>query len=282
MKKLIFILICLVSKLSFSQTFSFEMYFEDATGQKDTLTFGYDATATDSIDASFQEVNIISQSWSNQFEARICVFETPYFSGDESDTASVVGHLKKQIKKEDCLDQSLYVSLIQLNNAVYPVSISWDHSLFTDQCRSNSIITDWHPGGWFDAIIGNNPEYPTILKDLDSAFYTHTSTHHIDNNQDTTDVLFFALGNINQVFVELKELEEDMSIYPNPTTGIINFNLNGNQHIQSVKLIDVHGHRFNTPVISNGIDLSEFSSGIYFMEVQFDSGKKGQIKVIKE
>ena len=282
MKKLIFILICLVSKLSFSQTFSFEMYFEDATGQKDTLTFGYDATATDSIDASFQEVNIISQSWSNQFEARICVFQTPYFSGEEFDTASVVGHLKKQIKKEDCLDQSLYVSLIQLNNAVYPISISWDHSLFTDQCRSNSIITDWHPGGWFDAIIGNNPEYPTILKDLDSAFYTHTSTHHIDNNQDTTDVLFFALGNINQVFVELKELEEDMSIYPNPTTGLINLNLNGNQQIQTVNLFDVHGQHFNTSVISNEIDLSEFSSGIYFMEVQFDSGKKGQIKVIKE
>jgi hypothetical protein len=282
MKKWIFILICLVSTFSFSQTFSFEMYFEDATGQKDTITFGYDATATDSIDASFQETNIITQPWSNQFEARICVFETPYFSGEEFDTASVVGHLKKQIKKEDCLDQSLYVSVIQLNNAVYPVTISWDHSLFTDQCRSNSIITDWHPGGWFDAIIGNNPQYPTILKDLDTAFYTHTSTHHIDNNQDTTDVLFFALGNINQVFVGLKELEEDMSIYPNPTTGMININLNGDQHIQSVNLFDVHGQRFNTPVISNGIDLSEFSSGIYFMEVQFDSGKKGKIKVIKE
>ena len=282
MKKWIFILICLVSTFSFSQTFSFEMYFEDATGQKDTITFGYDATATDSIDASFQETNIITQPWSNQFEARICVFETPYFSGEEFDTASVVGHLKKQIKKEDCLDQSLYVSVIQLNNVVYPVTISWDHSLFTDQCRSNSIITDWHPGGWFDAIIGNNPQYPTILKDLDTAFYTHTSTHHIDNNQDTTDVLFFALGNINQVFVGLKELEEDISIYPNPTTGMINFNLKGNQQIQSVNLIDVHGHRFNTPVISNGINLSEFSSGIYFMEVQFDSGKKGQIKVIKE
>ena len=282
MKKWIFILICLVSTFSFSQTFSFEMYFEDATGQKDTITFGYDATATDSIDASFQETNIITQPWSNQFEARICVFETPYFSGEEFDTASVVGHLKKQINTEDCLDQSLYVSVIQLNNVVYPVTISWDHSLFTDQCRSNSIITDWHPGGWFDAIIGNNPQYPTILKDLDTAFYTHTSTHHIDNNQDTTDVLFFALGNINQVFVGLKELEEDMSIYPNPTTGMINLNLNGNQHIQSVNLIDAHGHRFNTPVISNGIDLSEFSSGIYFMEVQFDSGKKGQIKVIKD
>jgi hypothetical protein len=282
MKKWTFILICLISKLSFSQTFSFEMYFEDATGQKDTLTFGYDATATDSIDAAFQEVNIISQTWSNQFESRICVFETPYFSGEEYDTASVAGYLKKQIKKEDCLDLSLYVSVIQLKNAVYPVSISWDPSLFADPCRSNSIITDWHPGGWFDAIIGNDPQYPTILKDLDSAFYTHTSTHHIDNNQDTTDVLFFALGNINQVFVGLKELEEDMSIYPNPTTGMININLNGNQQIESVNLFDVHGQRFNTPVISNGIDLSEFSSGIYFMEVQFDSGKKGKIKVIKD
>lgn len=282
MKKWIFILICLVSKLSFSQTFSFEMYFEDAAGHKDTLTFGYDATATDSIDGAFQEVNIISQPWSNQFKSRICVFETPYFSGEEYDTASVVGYLKKQIKKEDCLDQSLYVSVIQLKNAVYPVSISWDHSLFTDPCRSNSIITDWHPGVWFDAIIGNNPQYPTILKDLDSAYFTHTSTHHIDNNQDTTDVLFFALGNMNQVFLGLDEPTNGINIYPNPSTGIIHIALKGNELIQAVNLFDVNGQRFNTPVISNGIDLSEFSSGIYFMEVQFDSGKKGQIKVIKE
>lgn len=282
MKKWIFILICLVSKLTFSQTFSFEMYFEDATGQKDTLTFGYDASATDSIDAAFQETNIITQPWSNQFEARISVFSQNFNIGEEFDTAPLVGQLKKQIKKEDCLDQSLYVSSVQLKNAVYPVSITWDSSLFNDPCTSNSIITDWHPGVWFDAIIGNNPQPPFILKEVNTATFTHTSTHHIDNNQDTTDVLFFALGNVNQVFVGLKELKEEMSIYPNPTTGLINLNLKGNQHIQEVNLFDVHGQLLKVHLISNGIDLSEFSSGIYFMEVQFDSGKKGQIKVIKE
>lgn len=283
MKKLIFILICLVSKLSFSQTFSFEMYFEDATGQKDTLTFGYDATATDSIDASFQEVNIISQSWSNQFEARITVPETPNsFGWYEYDYVAEAGQIKKQIKKEDCIDQSLYISMIQLKNVAYPVSVTWNSAPFDDPCRINSILTDWHPGVWFDAIIGNDPQLPFVLKEVNTASFTHTSTHNINNNQDTLDVLFFALGSENQVFVGLEELEENMSIYPNPTTGLINLNLNGNQQIQTVNLFDVHGQHFNTSVISNEIDLSEFSSGIYFMEVQFDSGKKGQIKVIKE
>ena len=283
MKKWIFILICLVSKLSFSQTFSFEMYFEDATGQKDTLIFGYDATATDSIDASFQETNIITQPWSNQFEARITVLETPYsFGWYEYDTSPEVGHLKKQIKMEDCLDQSTYISMIQLKNVAYPVSVTWNSAPFNDACRINTIITDWHPGVWFDAIIGNNPQPPFILKEVNTATFTHTSTHNINSNQDTLDVLFFALGSENQVFVGLEELQEEMNIYPNPTTGMIHLNLKGNQHIQAVNLFDVHGQRFNTPVISNWIDLSEFSSGIYFMEVQFDSGKKGQIKVIKE
>ncbi|MFM6935958.1 MAG: T9SS type A sorting domain-containing protein [Flavobacteriales bacterium] len=281
MKNLILLLICFFWNLSFSQTFLFQMYFEDATGQKDTLTFGYDAAATDSIDASFQEMNIISQPWSNQFEARIAVFAQNFCIGGEFATDPIAGLLKKQIKKEDCIDQIVSVSYVQLKNAVYPISITWDSTLFNDPCRSNSIITDWHPGGWFDVIIGNNPQYPTLLKDLDSASFTHTETHHINGNQDTTDVLFVALGNIHQVFVGLDEPTNNMNIYPNPTTGVIHLDLNGNQHLQSLTLVNLNGQRFETNVTSDQIDISGLSAGIYFLEVLFDSGKMEQIKVIK-
>lgn len=279
------IVFCIIWKFSFSQTFSFEMYFEDATGEKDTLIFGYDAIATDSIDLSFQEINIISQPWSNQFEARITVNDPPStFDIEEYMSVPEVGHLKKQIKKEDCIDQNLYISMIQLKNAVYPVSVTWDNSLFNDQCRINSIITDWHPAGWFDAFVGSNsPQLPFELNYVDSASFIYTSIHNVNSNEDTLDVLFFALGNENQVFLGLDELEDKgLSIYPNPSNGLLNMNINGSQHIKSVALFDIGGQKFNVLMLSNMLDLSELSSGIYFIEVQFNSGEKETIKVIKE
>ena len=63
MKKLSLALFSLIWHLSFAQSFSFELYFEDANGAKDTLEFGYDPSATDSIDPIFQEINIIAQPW---------------------------------------------------------------------------------------------------------------------------------------------------------------------------------------------------------------------------
>jgi hypothetical protein len=260
------------------------MYFEDAIGAKDTLVFGYDPTATDSIDLSFQEINIISQSWSNQFEARIIVLNSPSaFGFEEYANVPEVGHLKKQIKKEDCLDQSLYISMIQLKNVVYPVSVMWDNTLFIDQCRSNSIITDWHPAGWFDAVIGNNPQLPFELNYVDSASFTHTSIHNINSNEDTLDVLFFALGNENQVFVGLDEHKKmGLNIYPNPSNDHLNIETNGNQNIKSIALLDIDGKQIYIKMISNKFDIKELSSGIYFIKVHFESGEKETFKVIKE
>lgn len=91
MKKFSLVLFSFIWQFSFAQSFSFELYFEDANGAKDTLEFGYDPTATDSIDPIFQETNIIAQPWSGQFEARIIVLTNPYaFGGEELDRKSVV------------------------------------------------------------------------------------------------------------------------------------------------------------------------------------------------
>ena len=284
MKNLSLLIFCVIWKFSFSQTFNFQMYFEDAAGAKDTLVFGYDAAATDSIDASFQETNIISQPWSSQFEARITVLNPPNaWDYDEFMSVQEIGHLKKQIKKENCLDQSLHISMIQLKNAVYPITVTWDNSLFNDPCRTNSIITDWHPVGWFDAIIGGTmPQIPVELKNSDTASFSYTSIHNINSNQDTLDVLFFALGNQNQVFVGLDELEEGLNIHPNPVSNFIHIETNGNQPIKSIAFFNLNGQKFNVSPLSNPVDITELSNGIYFMEVQFDSGRKETVKVIKE
>lgn len=51
--------------------FEFQLYFEDALGNRDTVTIGYDPAATDGIDADFGEENILNQPWSEGLDARI-------------------------------------------------------------------------------------------------------------------------------------------------------------------------------------------------------------------
>lgn len=286
MKKIVLVVLGFFSNISFGQTFSFELYFEDALGQKDTLVFGYDLNATDSIDVSFQETNIISQPWSNQFEARISVLEYPNdFGWDEYNSLTEVGQLKKQIKKEDCLGQSLYISLIQMNNPVYPVSITWDNSLFADQCKINSVITDWHPSGWFDAFVGGvTPHEPIELRTQNSATFEYTAIHNINSNLDTLDVLYFALGNNNQVFVKSLVLDKiGLSVYPNPSSnGIFHIEFNNGQQLKSVVLNDIKGQSFEIPFASNNIDISQLTNGIYFLSVQFENGAIETIKLSKQ
>jgi hypothetical protein len=100
--KLLFLMFFVLPAICYSQEeFSFELYFEDAIGNKDTLLLGYDPLATDSIDVAFGEVNIINQPWSSVFEVR---------AGDDNDIWHPPGGVvqvpnyqsKKQIIDKSC------------------------------------------------------------------------------------------------------------------------------------------------------------------------------------
>lgn len=62
MKKKLFLLFFLIPGGLFGQQtpgFEFELYFEDALGNRDTIILGYDDSATDGIDIGFEEERLI-------------------------------------------------------------------------------------------------------------------------------------------------------------------------------------------------------------------------------
>lgn len=66
----------------------------------------------------------------------------------------------------------------------------------------------------------------------------------------------------------IKKLTDDfdvVNIYPNPATDKIN--INSRYEITSVKLFDVAGKEIYTAQNSNGIDISSFAAGVYFLKV---------------
>jgi len=82
----------------------------------------------------------------------------------------------------------------------------------------------------------------------------------------------------------INKLEElGISIYPNPTNGIVKLDF-ANNNVQKLKISDMAGRTIieNTAVQQNEtIDLSKYSSGIYIISVETDNGSFTS-KIIKE
>ena len=71
-----------------------------------------------------------------------------------------------------------------------------------------------------------------------------------------------------------------MSVYPNPTRGLINIEFNNiDNKVSSLSIVNVLGDRIynddidpNTPKYSNQLDLSKYSDGIYFVRFKTKDG----------
>lgn len=82
----------------------------------------------------------------------------------------------------------------------------------------------------------------------------------------------------NSVF----EIDNSISIYPNPTNG--NVTVNCDSIIKTLELYDVQGRLLQTQLIDEvqtTIDISEKSNGIYFLKITSDKGSKVE-KIMKE
>lgn len=86
----------------------------------------------------------------------------------------------------------------------------------------------------------------------------------------------------NTEFLELDELEFASKIYPNPTNGILNIDVNKHQNI-NFQLVNLKGENIKNGIfddIHNSIDITDEQSGIYILTLK--SGDKSEsIKIIK-
>lgn len=80
--------------------------------------------------------------------------------------------------------------------------------------------------------------------------------------------------------LSLSDVEQNsVSVYPNPTTNRINIKTQGT--IDSIEVYDVMGIRVAQNKNTNGIDLNNLKSGVYFLNIK-DNGKLTTKKVIKQ
>jgi len=97
------------------------------------------------------------------------------------------------------------------------------------------------------------------------------------NGVNSGHVRIFDLSGIlsNNEFVS-----QNFNIYPNPTSDILNINLENNLVLEQVTLYNNLGQIVKT-TIENVIDVSHLEKGLYFVEVTTNQGKATKKVVIK-
>jgi len=113
------------------------------------------------------------------------------------------------------------------------------------------------------------------------AGYSQSNDGDVPGNYGDYDVWVIKLSPENMGIGEIKE--DNLYLYPNPTTGIIN--LQTKEAIQSVSVYNSVGQRVTLNPLNKentAIDISNLSAGIYFVEVTLTDKEIKRYKVIKK
>jgi|SRR5690554_194582 len=255
--------------------FEFQLYFEDAAGNKDTITLGYDVNATDSIDTSFDEVDIVNLPWENGLDVRIgksrFLPNTEYLS-------------KRQILAPFC-DPNIVNQFVTSEEATihfytlnYPISIKWNKSLFENEsCIRKSIIYDEFHG--FDiegyAILADPiPDSIIIDSNMNTQIGGPLETY-MDSNKKIGLLKFrFAQESTSGI----KDEALNINLFPNPISrgDFLNVNVVGEYQI-----VNRLGQTVQEGEIKNGrIPVNTNESGLYILRIQEVNNKQYTTKII--
>ena len=278
-KNFFVVILILVSNNVMGQEFSFKLVFEDAIGQRDTLIFGYDLNATDSVDIGFEEVNIISKAFDPKFDVRITDVVNSLTSGFQ---------LKKQIIKKNC-DDWPYANPIIIKCKNWPVTAYWDNSLFIDSCRAGSILTSIPQGGWWDTrspsdlfrVELKNQDQVTFSANYDD--YVNENYAFVNDDHDTISIFWVAMAKNSILTVNIQDVnfKNDLVLFPNPATDRVYVKGISSDQIEQINLINLSGTSI-VPILNDDfIDLTKLHKGVYFLMIKLKNKSLISKKLIK-
>jgi hypothetical protein len=276
MKKSLLVLI-LFFQVSFCKAqFSFQMNFIDGAGNLDSVILGFDINASDTIDPSFGEVNIISNPINPGLDVRTS--NTWWKQNSLSYADQLPFQTKVQISKDSCGASFFPIIELDIVTDHYPVIAYWNHNLFNTTCLNGSVFTSVHPGGWWDT--GGNT---IMLRDVgDSSF--PKSQYTIINGPDTAAVYWVAFSDSTIFFTGIDDLIENdnsVTVFPNPTSGQLTVNIS--ETFGQLKYIEIY-NSVGQKVLSSlqiNLDLISLSNGVYFIKVINSKGFSAMTKFSK-
>ncbi len=279
----------------YTQDFSFEMCFEDAEGNRDTLIIGYDTYGSrDTINPDFGEENIADIPFDSVFDVRIT--NQVDINGANWDYDYELYHSKKKIVEPPVKSVNIDIHAIH-----WPVTASWNPELFDNPELNGSLFTPLHGQFWWDMINHFSNFDRIVLHEQD--YYTFTANYpdnweeysidydgycycyYIDNEGKPIATYWVVLGDSTLLTLDTDEhflYYENIQVYPNPTNGLINIEWDeGFSELKSVMAYDITGKAYYINFTSNTANIKPLEDGVYLLEFTFMNGKSFIRRVIK-
>lgn len=201
---------CTITCCAQSFSFPFSFWVGDIT---DTVVVGYAPDATDTMDALYNEQNIITQPYDTPLDVRIgnawwrsqgpaFADQTPY-------------ETKKQLVPGHCGRYAYSIIELDVVSKNWPVYFTWPRSQFADSCRNKAQATNTSPYLWW---FGQGFREYLATNDYHKLY--PTNTWYVKGN-DTVNVYWFAFGDSVGMYLTNAELPAtvgSLSVYPNPAS----------------------------------------------------------------
>jgi hypothetical protein len=142
---------------------------------------------------------------------------------------------------------------------------------------------------WFELKMELNFDAGTIVYSVDDV---EIFTGDAFGGQSIDQFLFFSSFNqtgayIDDIKFESETLSVDsenaisFSVYPNPTTDVLNIQSANTLDIQNISIMDMSGKQSKATFNNNQVDVSHLQSGMYILNVETDQGNES-IKFLKQ
>ena len=140
-------------------------------------------------------------------------------------------------------------------------------------------------GGHFTILNGNCSDW-SCKEDISGQPCADAGNYNDRNNllggfsQDTT--LNLQYGSCNTPGTGINELDNKLSIFPNPSNGVLN--IKASQNISSVNIYNMIGNLVMVRNIANNqsvLNIESLTNGVYFIELNLNNGSTLNSKIIK-
>lgn len=102
-----------------------------------------------------------------------------------------------------------------------------------------------------------------------------------DNNQRKSLIEYILQKYSGQLDVDDTFVKQNIKLFPNPTSGIIKISNPNFIKISKVEVYNIYGQQLLNKQVNNSINLSNFSTGVYFIKIESVNGNQGTFKVLK-
>ena len=238
----------------------FPLWFEDATGKKDTLYFAWDEEADlNSLDTVFGETPIYADSLDYPYDSTNFTVWALTFKNNPAvpDLVDYVAPTKCFIVEyyNEFPTSNIIGTSINAYNFTYqlPITIRWDRNLFNSLSLITPIKQAYFESEYFFFTLGSNGKFNLMEQDSVLLEEYNSVQGHFP--------MYLFIETLDPL--SIKEEENRSSIYPNPASDFIRINTAHPNF--TVKLFDALGNQVSTNINTNAltIDVSSLPTGMY-------------------